>query len=317
METISSILAQTFLDFEVIVGNDDTSEPLSLEILGLDDPRIRIVNHSVNLGEIANMNELLALSRGRYFTWIADDDLYRQDFLQAIHDAHEQLGPVSCVFCGYESGAVFEQREDVSYTQEIRKMSGAQFLRDYLSRKIETLGCMGVFDRQYLREAGGMIRLGGGFSPYSDNLLAIRAGLQTSLCYIDAPLIFFRTHSGSISYSSTAIDDYLSAQNDLCKHAMEIFSAAELQKDMQRNLYQLLGHWCLTFSFAVLDRSQNLRAGYIRDYIRFQRKYATNLETAYRIRLVALALRLSVRHWIVAPMLMIASRAGLRRFRFG
>ena len=52
LKTIMSILQQTFTDFEVIIGNDYTKEYLSSEDLGIKDPRVRIINHQQNLGEL-------------------------------------------------------------------------------------------------------------------------------------------------------------------------------------------------------------------------------------------------------------------------
>ena len=60
-QTLMSISAQTFSDFEVIVGNDYIQEPLSAELLGIMDPRIRFINHPQNLGE-ARQYEHLARS---------------------------------------------------------------------------------------------------------------------------------------------------------------------------------------------------------------------------------------------------------------
>lgn len=295
VETLTSILAQTFLDFEVIVGNDNADELLTQEMLGIGDPRVRILNHPVNLGEIANMNELLAQSRGRFFTWLADDDLYTPDFLQAVRDAHERFGPVSCVFTGYASGAC-SRLDRVEYAATIRRISGRDFLGDYLNSKIQAVGCYGVFETHYLRESGGMVRLGNGFSPYSDNLLAIKAGLLGYLCYVDAPLIFFRTHPGSISFTSPDFDAYASAQSDLCSSAIKIFRAEQLRDDLRQNLYRLLSHWCLTFAFHVLERSGNYRlSGFIWSYLRSIFRYSADLGVG-RIRLMGLAALLLFKH---------------------
>src|SRR6266576_6222332 len=91
VETLNSITAQTFGDFEVIVANDNPNRTVTAESLGVSDPRIRFVNNPKNLGELDNMNSLLALSRGRYFTWIADDDLYASDFLERANDALQKF----------------------------------------------------------------------------------------------------------------------------------------------------------------------------------------------------------------------------------
>ena len=101
-QTLMSIRAQTFADFEVIVGNDYAQEPLSAEFLGITDSRIRFINHPQNLGEAGNMNTLLNMSRGRYFTWQCDDDLYAPNFLGEVHSALVEFNYPTCVFTAYE-----------------------------------------------------------------------------------------------------------------------------------------------------------------------------------------------------------------------
>ena len=102
-QTLSSIRAQTFADFEVIVGNDYIPEPISASSLGIKDPRMRFVNHPRNLGEVQNMNALVDLSRGRYFTWLTDDDLYAPNFLAKVHSALVRFDLPPCVFTSFES----------------------------------------------------------------------------------------------------------------------------------------------------------------------------------------------------------------------
>src|SRR5580765_8313389 len=87
IETLHSVLDQTCGDFEVIIGNDNPGRRLTAEFLKIHDPRVRIVNHERNLGELGNMNELVRLGRGRYFTWLADDDLLAPRFLDAMREA--------------------------------------------------------------------------------------------------------------------------------------------------------------------------------------------------------------------------------------
>lgn len=298
-ETLASILAQTFGDFEVIVGNDNADEPLTQEMLGIDDRRVRIVNRAVNLGEIGNMNELLAQSQGQYFTWLADDDLYMPDFLQEVRNAHEQYGPMGCVFTNYASGATCKPDRD-TYAARIRPVAGRDFLRDYMARNIQAIGCYGVFEAEYLRDIGGMVRLGTGFSPYSDNLLVIKAGLLAKLCYIDAPLIFFRTHTNSMSYASPDIEAYVSAQEDLCRDVVRVFKSEQVRADLRQNLYHLLSYWCLTFAFHVLERSENsFTFAFFWRYVQFIKRCSSDLGVA-RFRLIGVVLSLLFNRWVTA-----------------
>lgn len=307
IETLASILGQSFDDFEILVGNDNPATPLTQQGLGFSDSRLRILNHPVNLGELGNMNELLAQSRGTYFTWLADDDLYASTFLEAVREAHRHCGNPNVVFTNHGTGLTCTPG-NVDFHGRIVEMSGRVFLRKYLSRSLQTLGCYGVFEADYLRAVGGMTKLGTGFSPYSDNLLVIRSAALANVCYIDAPLIFFRTHPESISYSSADVEAYASAQEDLCALAIPTLNEAPLKFDRNRNVYDLLSHWCLTFISHVLLRSNRNRGSFYWGYARFLLKYSRGLGID-RIRLLATTLGLATKHELLVLRRRLASMA--------
>lgn len=252
-ECLFSILSQTFSDFEVLVGNDYPQESLSSELLGIHDSRIQFINHPQNLGEINNMNTLLRMSRGRYFTWFADDDMYALDFLQAVHAALVRYDFPPCVFTSYMSGSTFYDDAERSVRRG-QLFTGSQFVQLYLARKLKAIGCYGIFNREYIRQNGAMEQLGVGFSPYSDNLLVIRSGLLEKVVYIDTPLVFFRTHEQSISYTSPDIGAYMSAQEDLFCECIKVFRSGPLSVDFHSNLFLLL-RWCIGDIATVVRRS--------------------------------------------------------------
>jgi glycosyltransferase involved in cell wall biosynthesis len=277
-KALSSILDQTFEDFEVLVGNDYVSERLSGDVFGVTDPRIRFINHSQNLGELKNMNYLLEESRGKYFTWLADDDLYARAFLQRVHEEIAKFQSPACVFTGYAKGTVFQTdlRDDGT---EGRLLTGREFLHKYLARDVRAQGCYGVFDREHLRRLGGMQQLGGGFSPYSDNLLAIRAGLLERVVYIDTPLVFLRLHDGAISVTSPDVDAYTSAQEELCRECVIIFRHESVRDDFKSNLLLLL-RWCVGDFYSVLERSAGFQGRRVLRYLPFLGRYGRMLGLA-------------------------------------
>lgn len=71
-KAVQSVLEQTVEDFEVIVVNDNGSEPESLP----DDPRLKVISRVVNGGHSAARNTGLRVATGRYVTFLDDDDLY-------------------------------------------------------------------------------------------------------------------------------------------------------------------------------------------------------------------------------------------------
>lgn len=248
-----SAIKQTFGDFEVIVGNDFVQEKLSPEVLGIDDPRIVFVNHPINLGEMRNMNYLLNKSKGRYFTWLADDDLYAPDFLETVYTALIKCDFPPCVFTSFQMGCTY-QTIDIPTDRTYNSFTGKEFLRKYLSRSLKTQGCYGIFNRQYINGIGGIQQLGDDFSPYSDHLLAIQAGLLEEVIYIAAPLILFRTHEGSISLTSNNLNAYISAQVDLVHKCLPILRNEKLMEEFGLNIYLLI-KWCMEDIVGVAYRS--------------------------------------------------------------
>lgn len=82
-ETLQSLLAQTFQDFEIIVSDNastDGTQQLCRRFASMDR-RIRYVRSDVNRGAVANFNSVFAMSRNRYFKWAPHDDLYDPTYL--------------------------------------------------------------------------------------------------------------------------------------------------------------------------------------------------------------------------------------------
>ena len=89
---VDSVLMQTVEDFECIVVDDATPQPLKVPT----EPRIRIIRRTSNGGGAAAMNTGLERARGRYVTFLDDDDLFTTDRLAL---ALEGLGTAPIVIC--------------------------------------------------------------------------------------------------------------------------------------------------------------------------------------------------------------------------
>jgi hypothetical protein len=248
------------LDFEIIVGNDYPAVPITPDVLGIYDSRIKLINYPQNIGPIRNANELLSLSEGHYFTWLADDDMYFPGFFKAINNTIKRFNFPNCIFTSYLHGETYPDsiKEDDGICLVY---DGAEFLRQYLSRRINAIGCYGMYKIDHLRKIGGMVHLGNGyFSPYSDNLLSIRAGLLEKVYFIDVPLVFFRTHVTSVSYVSPDVAVYLSAQKQFLAESIKVFQGTRLKKDFNDNLFLLL-KWCVDDFYSVTLRSGSIQIG--------------------------------------------------------
>jgi glycosyltransferase involved in cell wall biosynthesis len=220
-KTIESILAQSFTDFEVIVGNDYTSEILTGDMLGITDPRIRFVNHPVNLREVGNMNALLSMARGRYFTWLFDDDLYDQNFLMAAENALCETDFPPALYTSYrvtdDAGVTLDP---TPATGKITILNAKDFLATYFSGQLKLISTCGMFDTVTLTETvGGVEELcDSAIGLYCEYLFLVQCGKFDRIAYLDIPLVVFRAHSDSWGESNIELNKYLEAgKNLLCR----------------------------------------------------------------------------------------------------
>lgn len=99
-ECLSSILAQSYANFEILVMDDCSPDETPQVARSFPDPRVHHIRQPVNRGGYANLNDGLARCRGEFVWIISADDYLRDDhalekYLQAFC-AHPEAGLVFC-----------------------------------------------------------------------------------------------------------------------------------------------------------------------------------------------------------------------------
>ena len=82
-EAIGSIVTQTSQDWELIVVDDCSPEPLEEIVGSFDDPRIRYYRNEQNLGGknlVRQWNHCITFATGDFIVLAADDDIYKPEF---------------------------------------------------------------------------------------------------------------------------------------------------------------------------------------------------------------------------------------------
>jgi glycosyltransferase involved in cell wall biosynthesis len=76
MRSITSVLWQTFADFELVVVDDGSTDDTMDLLASLRDPRVRVVRHGKTLGTSAARNTGIAEARARLVAFQDSDDIW-------------------------------------------------------------------------------------------------------------------------------------------------------------------------------------------------------------------------------------------------
>ncbi len=73
---ISSVLCQTYQNFELVIVNDGSKDKSADVVREFNDPRIIFIDNKNNAGVIARLNEGLALAKSEYIARLDSDDVW-------------------------------------------------------------------------------------------------------------------------------------------------------------------------------------------------------------------------------------------------
>lgn len=189
--------------FEVILINDNPNKNMNYLVDLFPELTLRVVNHSLNHGEVFSMNEALMLAEGKYFSWLADDDkispLYICNSLNLLSSQKE----IDVLYFSYTTDqATFVNSTDIRPLPVVQTYSleNELWIADYISGKYKFIGIYGAFKTSSLRAFGGFADIISHKSGlYADTLFPILFSSKFNSLFIPLPYFFFRIHSNSFS----------------------------------------------------------------------------------------------------------------------
>jgi glycosyltransferase involved in cell wall biosynthesis len=127
---VESVLSQSFLDFELLIVDDASTDDTPQVVASFDDPRIVYFRQTNNVGMVANWGYGLALARGKYFVFLADDDLLGREFLQLRFQYLESRSHAVAAFSRYESRDLEHRLLHTSllHLNEVTEFQGSELL---------------------------------------------------------------------------------------------------------------------------------------------------------------------------------------------
>jgi len=203
-KSISSVLEQTFRDFELIII-DNRSTDTSMEIIKqFNDDRIRIYQQPANLGMYANINVGIMLAKGKYCKVQCSDDVMHPQCLEALKLSIESVedGSDKPIYMGHgilvgEKGKEYSQAWLDTNMADSLAVSKISILDDNVPAGLPVV-CV---DTDAFRKFG-CFGTPNHIIDFSRDLL--RLGLFANECNsftVNHQLIFERAHDGQSRYS--------------------------------------------------------------------------------------------------------------------
>lgn len=145
-ESIESVLAQTYINWELIVIDDCSTDstPEIVQEYAENDSRIKYYRNEENLKLPRSLNRGFKLTKGDYLTWTSDDNRFRCDAIEYLLSEikNENCDFVFTAFCRIdEKGNKIEDvisNPDIVKMIPVRNVVGPSFM--YTSKVYQTIG---------------------------------------------------------------------------------------------------------------------------------------------------------------------------------
>ena len=191
-ETLESIAAQTYTDWELVVINDGSTDSTESIVSEFRDRKYPVIYHyQENKGLGVSRNEALRLSRGDYIAFIDHDDIWMPEKLELQLNALNKDPIIPLVYTdGYfinDQGMHIEK-----FFDKMKPFRGQVFKKLLLETPIALSSV--VVNKSVFNDIG---YFNPSFSISEEYDLFLRLTLKYDIDYIEKPLVKYRLHEGN------------------------------------------------------------------------------------------------------------------------
>lgn len=215
---ISSIINQTYYNWELIIVNDCSTDGTAeiIQKFAERDSRIKIINNTVNLKLPAALNVGFRNATGEYYTWTSDDNLYKENAIERMVMVLQSAPEYDMVYAEYTN--IDEKDTEIS---EAHLNNPEGLLRG------NTIGACFLYTSRIAKKIG----------EYDVDLFLaedydywLRIWHVGKIMHIEDNLYYYRRHAGSLSETKKA---YIGVQTFkvLEKNFSFMYSVAKTRKE--------------------------------------------------------------------------------------
>jgi glycosyltransferase involved in cell wall biosynthesis len=231
-QTLDSIKAQTFADYEVIVVNDGSSDREELERILQSHPLSVIYLSQQNKGVSAARNAAIRIARGEFYAQLDADDQWTPDYLEVQLEILKSNPDVTLVYpnativgdstdAGLEFMKLSPSEGEVNFETLVKQQC---VVMTCVTGRMSAIRDTGMFDED-LRSC-------------EDFDLWLRIAKNGGrIIYHRQPLAFYRRHAGSLSADHVWMGRYLLAVLEKCARTLSLTDAETniLQEEINTN----------------------------------------------------------------------------------
>lgn len=197
VETINSVLNQTYVNFEFIIMDDGSTDSTVEKILQFNDPRIILFKHTINKGQSLRIHEMIGLAKGEYIGWIDGDDMLDSRCIEYCEQALNNQPQYGLVYTDHYEIDSEGRVLDIGYRCKL-PYSPEALLYNFMTFHFR-LFRKNVYD--YCESIDTSLRIGGDYD------LCLKMSEVTRILHLPLPLYYYRYSSSSESINRQSYMD--------------------------------------------------------------------------------------------------------------
>lgn len=238
-EQLNSILNQTFSDWELVVG-DDGSTDSTLDILkeySQKDSRISFFKNSSNLGFKNNFGKIFSHCSGEFIACCDQDDIWTKDHLEFLL---KNIGNNDCIganaiICNSNLKSTGKTTLDSKHIERSYFDNSKLFVHECYYNLIQ--GTASLFKSSLLNQIMPFPNT----IAHHDHWIALNASISSGCTYTPYEVLYYRTHeNNAVGITKFSLRHSLKTLVNIAKHRSSMYDSrlAMLQELQSKNLLE-------------------------------------------------------------------------------
>jgi len=189
VDSIASILNQTYRNIELLVFNDGSTDQSAAVVSGIVDPRLIFINSAQNVGCSAHMNTGFKIAKGKYIARMDSDDVALPDRLArqvAFMEAHAEVGVCGTLMNIMDQPEIRERLPITDAEIRLHMLANSPMANPTILLRTSVIQATGAKYDNY-------------FAPSEDYRIFHDLIPYTQFANLPEPLLNYRRHQGQIS----------------------------------------------------------------------------------------------------------------------